>query len=64
MKHFNNDVVIINQTLAHKPDESKYVRDLVIKQIREDGVAMVPVGFTAIIAKRSFIIEVCDDQIH
>ena len=61
-KTINNDVVIINQTMNHRPDESKHVRDMIIKQIREDGVAMVPFGFTAMIAKRSCGMIINDEQ--
>ena len=54
-KMISNDAVIINQTKFFKPECAEYVREKVIKQIREDGVAMVPFGFTALIADRTLV---------
>ena len=61
-KVISNDAVIINQTKFCKPEEAEHVREKVMKQIREDGVAMVPIGFTAVIADRSFVMMEADDE--
>ncbi len=48
----NNDAVIINTTLFCKAEQLEEIRKKAIQQIREDGVAILPTGFTAVFARR------------
>lgn len=55
MKVVKKDVVVINRTMFCTPEEAEAVRQKVIKQIKEDGVAMLPIGFTAEIVSRDCV---------
>ena len=50
-----NDAIIINQTKFCSPQEAEKVRQMIIQQIHDDGIAMCPVGFTAVVADRELI---------
>ena len=52
MKVVKKDVVVINRTMFCTPEEAERIRQKVIKQIKEDGVAMLPMGFTAVVCER------------
>lgn len=52
MQVVKKDAVIINRTIFCTPEEAERVRQKVIQQIRDDGVAMLPVGFTAVVCER------------
>lgn len=47
--------VVINRTKFCSPEEAEKVRQTVIKQLKEDGVAMLPIGFTAIVGGADYI---------
>jgi len=62
----SKDVIVINRNIFCTPEEAERVRQTVIEQLKEDGVAMLPVGFTAVVAERDFIFWEGeeDEQIH
>lgn len=55
MKVVKKDAVVINRTVFCTQEEAERVRQKVIKQIKEDGVAMLPIGFTAVVCEREWL---------
>lgn len=55
MEIVKKDAVVINRTIFCTPEEAERVRQKVIQQIRDDGVAMLPIGFTAEIVSRDCV---------
>lgn len=54
-KKISKDVIVINRNIFCSPEEAERIRQTIIEQLKEDGVAMLPVGFTAVVAERDFI---------
>ena len=59
-KVINNDAVIINTNAYVRYDDLEKIRQKAIQQIKEDGVAILPAGFTAVIARRECLFNDTD----
>lgn len=53
-----NDAILIEEHVFRKQDESKYIRTWIKNQLDENGIAIIPNGYSVQVAHREYVAEV------
>lgn len=53
-----NDAILIENHIFRKPIEHEAIRKEIMQQLEEDGLAIIPSGYSVQVAHREYIAEV------